>query len=147
MTTPDLFALLKLHEGVVDHAYQDSLGYWTIGVGHLIDARKGGKISPHIIDVIMQEDVERHKQELFARIPWASKLDFTRQCVLIDMAFNLGADGVLKFRNMLTHVFNGRYKDAAHEMLDSTWATQVKGRAVRLANMMETGVWPSLPPP
>lgn len=25
----------------VPHAYQDHLGYWTIGVGRLIDKRKG----------------------------------------------------------------------------------------------------------
>jgi lysozyme len=145
VSAPDLFALLKLHEGCVDHAYQDSLGFWTIGVGHLIDVRKGGSIPPHIIDGLLSWDVEEKKRGLFLRIPWAAKLDFTRQCVLVDMAFNLGVDGLMLFRNMLTHVQCGRYEAAAEAMLDSKWATQVKTRAVRLAKMMETGVWPSIP--
>lgn len=37
-----LASLLTSDEGRVPHAYQDHLGYWTIGVGHLIDRRKGG---------------------------------------------------------------------------------------------------------
>ena len=28
-----LIEMIKHHEGVVPHAYQDSRGYWTIGVG------------------------------------------------------------------------------------------------------------------
>jgi lysozyme len=36
---------LRRDEGEVLHAYQDKYGYWTIGVGRLIDARKGGGIS------------------------------------------------------------------------------------------------------
>ena len=39
MNRDKIIALLSLHEGRVEHAYQDSLGYWTIGVGHLIDKR------------------------------------------------------------------------------------------------------------
>ena len=33
---------LRRNEGEVLHAYQDHLGFWTIGVGRLIDKRKGG---------------------------------------------------------------------------------------------------------
>ncbi len=36
---------LRRDEGEVLHAYQDSLGYWTIGIGVLIDKRKGGGIT------------------------------------------------------------------------------------------------------
>lgn len=34
-------------EGDVPHVYQDSLGYWTIGVDFLIDKRKVGSINKH----------------------------------------------------------------------------------------------------
>ena len=37
--------LLIAEEGEKLSAYQDSMGFWTIGVGRLIDARKGGGIS------------------------------------------------------------------------------------------------------
>jgi lysozyme len=36
---------LTREEGKRRSAYQDHLGYWTIGVGRLIDARKGGGLS------------------------------------------------------------------------------------------------------
>ena len=42
---------------------------------------------------------------------------------------------------MLAAVEEGDYKKAAKEMLDSKWAFQVKGRAVELAKIMETGEW------
>jgi lysozyme len=35
-----LAEMLTRDEGRVRHAYQDHLGFWTIGVGRLIDQRK-----------------------------------------------------------------------------------------------------------
>ena len=37
----DLRKSIEDHEGRVPHAYQDHKGFWTIGVGHLIDERRG----------------------------------------------------------------------------------------------------------
>lgn len=37
-------SLLELDEGRVKCAYRDSLGFWTAGVGHLVDKRRGGKL-------------------------------------------------------------------------------------------------------
>lgn len=143
MDNGKLRALLSAHEGRVDHAYQDSLGYWTIGVGHLIDKRKGGSLPEFIIDALLDYDLGKHVRELQERAPWVVSLDDVRQAVLYDMAFNLGVDGLLKFRNTLGLVQAGRYKEAAAAMLQSKWATQVKTRAVRLSRMMDTGEWPS----
>ena len=42
---------------------------------------------------------------------------------------------------MLKHVRCGNYPQAAAAMLQSKWATQVKGRAKELARQMETGQW------
>lgn len=137
-----LSRLLALHEGRVPYAYQDSLGYWTIGIGHLIDRRKGGKLPDQIIDQLFQYDLLEHAAELVRALPWIERLDPVRQAVLIDMAFNLGVDGLLGFRNTLAYVKAGDYTQAATNMLMSKWATQVKGRAVRLATMVRTGHWP-----
>ena len=65
-----LKARLKLEEGEVLHAYQDSLGWWTIGVGHLIDGRKGGAIPPEISDALLEWDLNRVERQLDAAIPW-----------------------------------------------------------------------------
>ena len=134
--------MLSLHEGRVPHAYQDSLGYWTIGVGHLIDRRKGGKLPESIIDSLLDYDIEKHSAELFQALPWVKELDQVRQNVLIDMTFNLGINGLLGFKNTLQAVKEKRWDDAAEGMLSSRWAKQVGTRAVRLSDMMRSGRWP-----
>ena len=136
-----LRAQLIRDEGKVAHAYQDSLGYWTIGVGHLIDKAKGGALPDFIIDTLLEHDIEKHKRELIAALPWFTDLDPPRQAVLVNMAFNLGTAGLLKFTNTLRAIRSGSYSEAAMHMLESKWATQVGVRAQRLAAQMETGVW------
>jgi lysozyme len=135
--------LTAKHEGRVPSAYLDSLGFWTIGVGHLIDQRKGGKLPEHIIDALYEWDYDLHSTELFAELPWVNQLDEVRQAALIDMYFNLRR-GLLEFKKFLSHVQRGEWDDAATEMHASKWAQQVGMRAVRLAGMMRTGEWPAL---
>lgn len=130
-------------EGCVLHAYQDSLGWWTIGVGHLIDKRKGGSIPAAIAYALLESDIDETVQKLAARLSWLNELDPVRQATLINMAFNLGVDGLLEFKNTLAAVKRGDYVRAANGMRSSLWAKQVKGRAVRLSLMMETGRWPN----
>lgn len=143
MTDKDFLNQLTRHEGVVPYAYQDSLGYWTIGVGILIDKRKGGKLYPEEIEFILDNRVRKLASELMVAIPWMKQLDKVRQYVLLNMAFNLGVGGLLKFKNTLEMVRTGNYSGAAKGMLASLWAKQVKGRATELAKMMETGNGPA----
>lgn len=49
-----IWRTLETDEGRVPHAYQDHLGYWTIGVGHLIDKRKGGGLTPDEVDYLLE---------------------------------------------------------------------------------------------
>ncbi len=133
--------LIEMHEGRVAHAYPDSLGYLTIGIGHLIDERKGGRLPDSIIDALFEHDFHEHANELFALLPWAKDLDPVRQAVLIDMYFNLRRK-LLGFKETLRHFEAGRWDAAADAMLDSKWAAQVKTRAIRLALMVRTGEWP-----
>lgn len=133
--------LIIRHEGIVPHAYQDSLGYWTIGVGHLIDKRRGGRLSKRIIELILEEDLEDVRRDLPAWIS-SDTLGPVRCAVLVDMAFNLGVAGLLGFTNTLKAVQEGRYEDASVLMMQSKWAKQVGPRASRLSLMMKTGEWP-----
>ena len=143
----DIKALLELHEGRVAHAYPDSLGYLTIGIGHLIDKRKGGKLPEHIIDLLFEHDLAEHKRLLDAALPWAANLDEVRYAVLMDMTFNMGpepfdGDGIRDWPIFVRQVRDAQYRAAAQNMRSTLWAKQVKGRAERLATMMETGEWP-----
>lgn len=130
---------LRRDEGIVPSAYQDSLGYWTIGVGRLIDKRKGGRLRDEEIDFLLMNDIAEKEEELDAAIPWWRTLSDARQRVILNMCFNLGIKGLLGFKNTLAMVKAGDYDGAAAGMLSSKWAKQVGARATRLSEMMKEG--------
>lgn len=139
-------SLIELHEGRVPHAYVDSLGYLTIGVGHLVDKRLGGRLPDHIIDALFEYDLHEHTRLLVEAIPWVAQLDPVRYAVMVDMCFNLGpepfdGDGFKDWPIFVEQVRTGQYAKAAANMRATTWAKQVGTRALRLAAMMETGSW------
>lgn len=134
-----LLAELKRDEGVVAHAYQDSLGYWTIGVGRLIDRRRGGRLSDDEIELLLANDVARVRAALEEKLPFWARLDPVRRRVLLNMGFNLGIAGLMAFKATLAAVEAGAFDRAAANMLRSKWAGQVGRRAERLAAMMRTG--------
>ena len=128
-------------EGEVLHAYQDHLGYWTIGVGHLIDKRKGGRISRVVSRMLLATDIEEKSAELFKALPWVHKLDEARLGALINMAFQLGVEGLLGFTKTLIHIKSGNWQAAHDAMLQSKWHEQTPNRAERIAKQILTGEW------
>jgi lysozyme len=153
MLNPRGKRILKVHEGLRLDPYKDSLGYWTICVGHLIDARKGAR-PPAMIPAteaycatLFDQDVAAMERALLRVNPWVAQLDPVRYAVLVDMTFNLGTepfddDGFKDWPIFEGQVKSGKYKEAADNMRKTTWANQVGRRAARLALMMETGTWP-----
>ena len=137
----DSYTQLKRDEGEVLHAYQDTLGFWTIGIGILIDKRKGGGLRPEESEFIFRNRLKLLDAELDDRLPWIAKLDPARRGVLVNMAFQLGVAGLLGFKNTLAMIQAGKYQDAAKAMLESKWAKQTPARARRLSKQMETGSW------
>jgi lysozyme len=77
----DLKQQLIREEGAESCAYQDSLGYWTIGVGRLIDSRKGGGLSNEEIDMLLENDIKRNYEAVLKALPWIEKLYDQRQAV------------------------------------------------------------------
>lgn len=132
--------LLAKEEGEVLHAYQDHLGFWTIGVGHLIDKRKGGGISRRISRLILDEDIDE-SLEAARRYAWFDGLDDARQGVVLCMIFQLGIAGFAQFKRTHSAIAEGRYTEAASHMLVSKWAGQTPERAKRMAKIMRTGEW------
>jgi len=135
-----LLDLIKEHEGIVPHAYTDSRGYLTIGVGRLIDEKLGGKLSDDEIDYLLSNDLNRCLEEA-ATYPWYAGMNEARQAVIISMLFNLGKPNFDKFQNMQAALLVGDYGLASREMLNSRWANQVGKRANELSEMMESGGW------
>lgn len=139
-TTKLATAHLRREEGVRTAAYQDHLGYWTIGVGRLIDKRKGGGLSDEEIDMLLANDIARCVASMAGWPAWQRvKDDPVRATALISMCFQMGPAGLAGFKNTLAMIAAGRWADAAVNMLKSKWAKQTPARAKRVAAMIETG--------
>lgn len=134
---------IRADEGEVLHAYEDHLGYLTIGIGRLIDKRKGGGISSHEATYLLQNDITTRASALRTRLPWFEHLDGARKSVLLNMSFQMGVAGLMKFKKTLAKVESGDYEGAASNMLKSKWARQTPARAKRMAEQMRTGKWVS----
>lgn len=112
--------------------------------------KRGMSWSMEEAEQAMLEEVTECRGGLETRCPQFVKLvgmgEMARAEVLLNMAFNLGVPGLLKFKNTLAMLDKaiagkGSYAAVARGMLDSRWARQVKGRARQLARQMETGVY------
>lgn len=136
------FALtLKREEGLVHHAYKDSEGFLTIGYGRMIDKRKGGGISDDEAEYLLNNDIEDILTKLAIAIPWICQLDAVRQAALALMAYQMGVQGLLEFKQTLSAVRDGRYDHAENLALQSLWAKQTPARARRVARQIATGEW------
>lgn len=137
----NLIRQLRDEEGEILSAYQDHLGYLTIGIGRLIDKRKGGGITQEESEYLLNNDISKVNAQLDANIPWWRKLDEARQAVLQGMAFQMGITGLLGFKNTLKMIESGDYQSAGNGMLNSLWAKQTPARANRMSKQMKTGEW------
>lgn len=130
---------LERDEGRVLNAYQDHLGYWTIGIGRLIDKRKGGGISDEEADYLKKNDILKVQKQLDDKLSWWRKLDPVRQRAIQNMCFQLGIGGLLGFKNSLAYIESGNWVKAGSNLRQSLWYKQTKNRAERVIRMFETG--------
>lgn len=130
---------IEREEGWREHAYQDHLGFWTIGYGFLVDERKGGGLPKDIADAWLEKVIADIEESLDREIFWWRTLTEARQRALINMAYQLGVNGLMRFQNMLAALRDADYATAAKEALDSKWAEQTPQRARRMAHMIEVG--------
>ncbi|SHN39985.1 glycoside hydrolase family protein [Rhizobacter sp. OV335] len=137
----ELTVQLRRDEDEVLHEYKDSLGYSTIGVGRLIDKRKGGGITREESAYLLRNDIEKVRRQLQERAPWTAALSEPRLGVLLNMAFQMGIDGLMAFENTLVMIEQREWEKAAKAMLQSKWAGQTPERARRLAEQMRTDAW------
>lgn len=127
---------LQLHEGKRLTPYLCTAGKTTIGIGRNLD---DVGIDDEECELLLDNDIARVEKQLDLSHPWWRRMDEVRQRVLVDMCFNLGIVRLNGFVNTLAAMKRGDYGRAAVGMLASKWASQVGGRATRLAQMMRTG--------
>jgi lysozyme len=132
----DLREQLIRHEGVILHAYPDHLGFWTIGIGRLIDKRKGGHITRAEAEYLLSNDINRVVEELSQRISFWTRLPERKKQALANMAFQLGVNGLMNFRQTLGYLEREDWKGAEQQALKSKWAQQTPTRAREIAAVL-----------
>lgn len=130
---------IKKEEGIRLKVYKCPAGKWSIGYGRNLE---DVGITQEEADFLLQNDLKRCDLQLDKTFPFYSQLDAVRQFVLIDMCYNVGLNGLKKFKKMISALEAKDYEAASKEMLDSLWAKQVKSRAEKLAKIMATGELP-----
>jgi len=130
-----IIPLLIKHEGLKLKPYTDTVGKLTIGIGRNLTDRGITKVEAVYL---CSNNVDESITELQKNLPWFNALPDNAQLVLIDMHYNMGWPVLSQFKNTLDHIKNGQYKEAGNEMLNSTWAKQVGGRAVEDSDLLKS---------
>lgn len=124
------------HEGVSLVPYKDTLGKLTIGVGRCLDTQG---ISQDEAQYLLDNDIENVVAKVNSSLPWVQSLDDRRRDVLYEMAFQLGINGLLGFKNTLAAINANNWSSASVAMLNSAWHKQTPKRCEELANIILNG--------
>lgn len=137
---PKLRLQLIRDEGIRLEAYQDSVGLWTIGIGHLLGPSKRIKtITEAECDALFAWDVMLAEGVADWALPSWRTLDPARRRAIINMAFNLGGR-LTQFVRFRQAVAAENWPAAGGAMMSSKWARQVGARAIRLQGAILTGI-------
>lgn len=143
---------LEFHEGFREKPYYCSEGKLTIGIGHNTESRpfteeekkaigdwKKG-ITKNMAYMILRNDMEICLKDL-RKLGFWYYLDNERRYALLDMCFQMGYDGLCKFKKMLEAIRVKDYSEASRQCLDSNYHRQTPKRCERIAKLIRTGVW------
>lgn len=136
--------MIKNHEGLRLERYICPTGHPTIGYGHTGIHVQKGRITQAEADQIFEEDFIKYSA-LAQKIPEFSSLDPARQGALIDLVYNLGYTGFMKFEKTRQALATKNWSEAASELLNSRYARQVGRRAQTIANIFKTGQLGNMP--
>ena len=131
---------IKQHEGFRDTVYSDSLGFATIGYGHLVlptdNFVEGVTYDKETLEEVFDNDF---------KIAVDSARDLLKDIehnyiifgVLVEMCFQLGKPKVSKFNKMFIALKEKDLDKASAEMINSRWHKQTPKRCESLANIMK----------
>ena len=123
-------------EGNETKMYLDSKGIPTIGRGHNL---RDEPISQRAVDVIFEDDCDKHWQSVTEALPWVLALDSSRQADMFDLAYNMGIATLLTFHQFLQFVEAGQYEVASQDLIHTNYAAQVGQRALANAELIRLG--------
>ena len=144
------------NEGFRSKPYLDSKGILTIGHGINLESFKIAKLGDDFgvdfdyLYFLEHLEVTEEQSEKFVRnrlekifnklngkFVFFNELPEDAMAVLVEMAYQMGIDGLSKFKNTLSFLRDGEFYNASVEMLDSQWyKSDSPNRAKRLSNII-----------
>ena len=138
--------LIMANEGFRAEPYKIQ-GIWHIGYGYNLEARRPDLDNYDHLTWTKAEaffqleaDVKAVDLRLRVRLSCYKQLPGHVRAVLLDMAYNLGFGGLMKFEELLTALCVKDYETAAKEILDSEYASDVPNRAARNIKILKEGI-------
>lgn len=167
--------LIKLNEGCKLEVYTCPAGFKTFGYGTNLEALDAETIArlpnsrsiklttiDEIIDYITSHscealaiglllcDIRNCNRALNTQKWFTNDLSEFQQAIIIDLAYNIGVAGVLKFKNMIKAIKQRNFGVACTEMLDSKYhyqmvcygyAKELADAKIDIANKDEVHLW------
>lgn len=125
-------------EGFSPSIYTDKTGHPTIGYGHNLSVYSyEGKRITKAYGLLTDILKENHKTLL--SYGWYKNLDAMRRMVILDLSYNLGLSGLLKFKQFIKAIENKNYALAVERLQKSPYFNQVKKRASRNMEILKLG--------
>jgi lysozyme len=133
--------LVKEAEGFEPHEYRCTAKKLTQGYGRnlevhpLSDEEKAelnedGSVSKEVAEKWAIKELNECEYKLSKNIIYQKQSDI-RKAVLLDMCFNIGYSGLMKFKKMWIALGERDYAEASRQAKDSAWYVQVGNRGKR----------------
>ena len=126
---------IKLNEGFSFKPYKDQLGFLTIGYGHLILSNEkillNKKTTKKEFEKIFEKDFNNALEDFNKKLKHLTSNKKEAE-LLIEMVFQLGIKGCLKFKNLLKNMRKGNKHLVCFEMMNSLWYNQTPNRVKKL---------------
>ena len=126
---------IKSNEGFSSKPYKDQLGYLTIGYGHLILPNENILLKKQIHKKELEEIFEKDFKKALSNFNNTFKpftLNEKESELLIEMIFQLGIKGCLKFKNLIKNIRKKNKHLVCFDMMDSLWYKQTPNRVKTL---------------
>lgn len=130
---------IKKNEGFRNFVYKDSLGFATIGYGHLIKTKEKllfkKKLSRKFLLKIFYEDFNKALKDYNMAYKKKNYPKNIREA-LIEMIYQLGIERQKKFIKMIKYINKNNLFMAALEMKNSLWYIQTPERVDGIINIL-----------
>ena len=131
----NLIKRIKKNEGFSSTPYKDQLGFLTIGYGHLILSNEKylieTKQNKAELEKLFIQDFNNAVKDYKKHLK-KNTSNKKEEELLIEMVFQIGPIGVLKFKNLLSNMRKKNKHLVCFEMMKSLWYNQTPKRVKEL---------------